>query len=437
NNRKYRRYAGFALWGLLAGLALWSDPLVAPFVALPGIFMLVYCWHERKSLAPFMIVLGFLVGFSPYLVFFATVPREQVTNRLLPFSANLQLISNHEQTPTVPLPQAAVVPGQQSANAATSTSAAQSTPDDQQGGPFAPITLRLLGLVAVAMPVFSGGTALCSIQADDAWPLSWQSSPQVLQCSAVHGVWGLGLILLWGGAVWLVMRRLRVYRQQTQVDEMGRRQATIQAARLTILAAAGLTVLIYGISTSPMLYPWSSSRYLIALNIATPGLLVVFWDLRDFRDLLKLLQNHTRFLQRLTMGGGVVTLVCVLGVLMQGTVTALSLQGAAQQADAREMQLITQLENAGIQQFYTDYWTCNRLAFESQEHLRCVVLDDQLRPGLDRDWPYRAQVYSDPKAAFVFRDNSSILRAFQQRIAGHEPAFARSEIGAYVVYRPV
>jgi hypothetical protein len=65
------------------------------------------------------------------------------------------------------------------------------------------------------------------------------------------------------------------------------------------------------------------------------------------------------------------------------------------------------------------------------------VLNEKLQPDLDRDWPYRAQVYSDPHAAFVFPENSEQLKTFTERIAGHEQAFEKSEIGKYVVYSPV
>jgi len=426
-----RRYASFACWGLLAGLAIWSDPLVLPFVVMPGVLILRYCWHERKSLAPFLVTLGFLIGFSPYLIFFATVPREQVTNRLLPFSAQLQLVHTPEKTPVVPLP----IP--EHTQQATQP-ASPILPGDQQALPFAPLALRLLGLVMVSLPALSGGMALCPIKPDDAWPLSWHSSPQLLQCSAIHGLWGLGLILLWGCAVWLTIRWLRTYRRQTRQqappDETMQRQASIRSARLTILVAAGLTTLIYGVSsvsTSPLLHPWNNARYLIALDIATPSLLIVLWEMLD------ILKGSPRFLRHFVAGVNVVTLLGVLVVLAQGTLTTLSLRATVQRANVQQSQLVAGLENQGIRRFYTDYWTCNRLVFVSQESLTCAVLDDRLQPSLDRIWSYRTLVYSDPRAAFVFPNNSSMLKAFIQRIAGHEQAFTHSVIGSYVVYWPV
>ncbi len=436
NTQKYRRYALFALWGLLAGLALWSDPLVLPFVAMPGLLILVYCWHERKSLASLLITLCFLIGFSPYLIFFATVPREQVTNRQFPFSAQLQLVSTHEQTPTVPLPQPTSAPEQhQQSTHLTPQKPAQQHYYGDGGREVPPPTLtqHLLGLIVVALPVHSGVTPLCSIGSREAWPLSWQSSAHVLQCSAVHGAWGLGHMLLWGIAIWLVIRWLLAYRRQTRhqtlVDEGIQRQATIQAARFMILAAAGLMVLIYGASMTAATVPWSSARYLVALHIATPGLIIALWDIIDAL-------RQTCFSKGLVTVVRYAALLFVIGVLAQGTLATLNRVGETQQHNAQDAQLITQLENRGIHRFYTDYWTCNRLAFESEERLICAVLNEKLQPSLDRDWPYRIQVYNDSHAAFIFPDNSQYLQTFTQRIAGHEQAFERSKIGTYVIYRP-
>ena len=69
--------------------------------------------------------------------------------------------------------------------------------------------------------------------------------------------------------------------------------------------------------------------------------------------------------------------------------------------------------------------------------MTCAVLDEKLQPDLDRDWSYRAQVYNDSHAAFVFLNGSEQLKTFMQRIAGHEQVFEGSEIEGYMVYRPM
>ncbi len=438
NLQRYRRYAGFALWGLLAGFALWSDPLVFPFVLMPGLLILVCCWHERKSLAPLLITLCFLIGFSPYIIFFATVPREHVKNRLISFSSQLQLVSTHEKIPTVPLPLSPPVPKQrQQPIHSTGQASAKQHYYGDYGLEVPPPTLtqQLLGLIVVALPMHGGAMALCPIGSHQVWPISWQSSAHVLQCSAIHAAWGLGDILLWGIAVWLAIRWLLVCRrqtcQQTLVDESIQGQTTIQAARLMMLAATGLLLLLYGASAAPAMVPWSSSRYLVALRIATPGLIIALWDIIDT------LKRHMRFSRGLVIVVRYATLLFVIGTLTQGTLATLNGIGDTQQKNVRQALLITQLENRGIHRFYTDYWTCDSLAFESEEQLTCAVLDEKLQPDLDRDWSYRAQVYSDSHAAFVFPNNSEQLKTFMQRITGHKQVFKSSEIEGYMVYRPV
>ena len=365
NVQRYRRYAGFALWGLLAGLALWSDPLVFPFVLMPGLLILVCCWHERKSLAPLLIMLCFLIGFSPYIIFFATVPREHVKNRLIAFSSQLQLVSTHEKKPTVPLPLSPPVPKQrqQPIHSTGQASAKQHYyGDDGLEVPSPTLTQQLLGLIVVALPMHGGVMALCPIGLHQVWPLSWQSSAHVLQCSAIHAAWGLGDIIVWGIAIGLAIRWLLVYRRQTLVDESIQGLTTIQAARFMILAAAGLLLLMYGASTAPAMVPWSSSRYLVALRIATPGLIIALWDIIDT------LKRQMHCLRGLVIVIRYTTLLFVIGMLTQGTLATLNGVGDTQQKNVRQAQLITQLEKRGIHRFYTDYWTCDRLAFESESN---------------------------------------------------------------------
>ena len=359
-------------------------------------------------------------------------------NRLISFSSQLQLVSTHEKIPIVPLPPPPPAPKkrQQPIHSTGQASAKQHYYGDY-GLEVPPPTLtqQLLGLIVVALPMHGGAMAICPIGSHQVWPISWQSSAHVLQCSAIHAVWGLGDILLWGIAIGLVIRWLLVCRRQTRqqilVNESIQGLTTIQVARLMILAAAGLLLLIYGASAAPAMVPWSSSRYLVALRIATPGLIIVLWDIIDT------LKRQMRFSRGLVIVVRYATLLFVIGVLTQGTLATLSRIDETQRENVQEAQLITQLENRGIHRFYTDYWTCNRLAFESEEQLTCAVLDENLQPDLDRDWSYRAQVYSDSHAAFVFPDNSEQLKTFMQRIAGHEQAFESSEIEGYMVYRPV
>ncbi|MGN9808819.1 hypothetical protein ACTMSW_05595 [Micromonospora sp. BQ11] len=59
------RWAG---WGLLAGLLLWVDPLVLPYVAAAGAVLVAYRWREVRGRAGALLGLGALVGAAPLLV---------------------------------------------------------------------------------------------------------------------------------------------------------------------------------------------------------------------------------------------------------------------------------------------------------------------------------------------------------------------------------
>lgn len=51
---------------------------------------------------------------------------------------------------------------------------------------------------------------------------------------------------------------------------------------------------------------------------------------------------------------------------------------------------------------YSDYWTCNRLIFLSNERIICSVLDINLSPGQNRYEPYVQIVKQDLHPAYAF-----------------------------------
>ena len=45
-HRLWLRLPGYACWGCVAGLAIWSDPLILPYIVASGLLLFVFCWHE-------------------------------------------------------------------------------------------------------------------------------------------------------------------------------------------------------------------------------------------------------------------------------------------------------------------------------------------------------------------------------------------------------
>src|SRR6266566_1897031 len=45
-HRHWLRLLGYACWGCVAGLAIWSDPLILPYLVAASLLLVVFCWRE-------------------------------------------------------------------------------------------------------------------------------------------------------------------------------------------------------------------------------------------------------------------------------------------------------------------------------------------------------------------------------------------------------
>src|SRR5437667_9783555 len=88
---------------------------------------------------------------------------------------------------------------------------------------------------------------------------------------------------------------------------------------------------------------------------------------------------------------------------------------------------------------YTDYWTCDSIAFQSKERIICVVVNAQLKvqPRYSRYAPYLKIVKADPNSAYVFLIGASQIPAIAKRAALSPGHYQRYVFGAYLVYQPV
>src|SRR5437667_10099180 len=68
---------------------------------------------------------------------------------------------------------------------------------------------------------------------------------------------------------------------------------------------------------------------------------------------------------------------------------------------------------------YTDYWTCDSIAFVSREQIICAAVDGQLnvQPRYSRYAPYVPIVKADPNAAYVFPLEDGQIPSFAKRVA--------------------
>lgn len=394
------RWAAYFAWGLVVGLGLWSDVLVLPFVVSAGAVLLLLCWRELRTLALALLGLGFIVGAFPLILYNLAPPGGQ--NSLVVF---LQL---------------------------------HSAGGTGRSGVSLQLAQQLVGTLLVSMPAITGANPLCPVNQQTAWPLSASSSGQTIACTAVHGVWSIGILALATGAALaalaVLLRSLghtpRGWRTAWAVlpdDE--RRVGVLAGCRLALLVGATLTLASYVTSPAPALDPWTTARYLLPLLIAAPVALAplvgageVWWP------------RMATWRTRLRTAGMYMVLAGVFGVLLLGMVQTFGVTPAAQAHNAQFAALQVDLERMGATHIYTDYWTCDRIAFQSQERIICSVLGDDLRPGLNRNPAYADEVAADPHAAYVFGDGSPQTLALSAESDGAMRQYRRLELDGYVVY---
>lgn len=398
----------YMLWGIICGAALWNDALAAPFILMGGLFMLICCRGTLRVTSIAGIALGLLIGILPMIL-----------NDTFSSSGHSSLEVFGFLTASTP-------------------------PSVHQS-----LLERLLAAFLVTLPVSTGATELCAITnyRADAWPITAHSSAQVVQCTAVHGMWA-GIML----AIWLValaMELVFLFRNarvsalisqgettqqlaSEQLHSSEDRQRVIRFARLMLLGSAGLTWLVFALSAQSIDGPWINHRYLIGLSVATPTLL---WPLWKTITAAAKRQGHAPWMRPATVFAAII-IALFIGTLMKGTVDTFA-QIPPTQAGAQQQQaLVNTLLRLHIRHMYSDYWTCNLVAFETKEQVICSVLDEQLQPGVNRYAPYAAIVAQDPAAVFLFPSGSAQATAFAQRVALSSQQYSTMQFDNYVLYQP-
>jgi hypothetical protein len=422
----WRRAFMYTLWSLVAGLALWSDPFILPFVFTSALLLLIFCRSELRFSIIALLVFGFLLGVSPQLLYKATTIQSPPTSL---FGAGIPA-------------QTQLNPSVQSRT--TMISASGSTESVRQAN----LLGQFVGSVMVSVPVISGGTTLCAVSPKDAeLPLD-QMDSQTLQCTFVHGFWGLGYLTLliiamvgayrvywlhWEQSTRLFALRLSSrlwFRAPAPAQPLGARQATIRhAARLIVLASAALTWFLYTLFPQAELSPWVSSRYLVGLLIVLPMLLAFLWETTEL--VLPLTRSHI-----LKVVSGYALLLLISVTFLLGTLNIFNQFPSVQAQNAQQLALLSDLRQIQTHHIYTDYWTCDRLAFQSLEDISCSVLQSQLDPGLNRYQPYANQVAHDSQSLYVFPVNSAQDINFAQLDTQSHLHYSRLIKDGYAIYLP-
>jgi hypothetical protein len=393
NCERWQRLAGYGAWGLIVGLGIWSDLLVLPFV-LCSALLLLFCWRELlqlKDWAVLCLLLGFIIGIFPLIFYSISAgPGQSTLATILQVQGGKDItidwitqMKELKQTIQVAIPTAT-------------------------GNPFCPYSEfpRVLLLGPSTRPSF--------------------------QCTLINTSWGVGYLLLWITSACLTLVSLwKAWKfAKSWPRSLEERHFIIRlTGQILLLCSAGLAIVLFVFSTSSLNSPSVHSRYLMGVLIATPALIAPLWagsyTLKP--------QVHFRNMSAIIRG----SLFLFIGILfLLGTVYALYEIPAAQAADRQENSLIDNLVHIGATHIYTDYWTCNRIAFQSNERIICGVLDSNLHPANNRDPHYYAIVSADSHSVYVFPGDVPQATIITQKFTHCGKTCRHFAFSGYVVYQP-
>ncbi|MEU2662318.1 hypothetical protein [Micromonospora sp. NPDC007220] len=411
--RPGRRLPRWAGWGFLAGLMLWVDPLVLPYVAATGAVLLAYGRRELRGRAGVLLGAAALVGAGPLLVHSLAAGRNPI---------------------------AAVLAA---------------------GGSGQPAGWadRLHGGLVLGPPLGMGFCSPSRCTPGQSW---WAVALPLLLLAAAL-------------SAWRTLRPPVADLGQLPSALNGNCPRSIVAAggavRLALVVAAVGTLALYTASSAAGRTPVESSRYLSCLLISVPALLWPLWSAA--RRALRPVTAGTvtagtdtagpGLAGTVTAGAGIagadgvrtrggagagarwrgmtgiaaaMVLAATLGTAAVATGGAVDAAPAARAAEARHAGLVAALRQRGVRHVYGGYWTCNRLTFATREDVLCAVVDDDLRPGHDRYLPYRRAVRQAAAPAWVAPAGSPLAARLDERRHADPAALDLVTVPGWRIYLP-
>jgi len=391
------------------------------FILVSGLLLLVFCWRELFKGAVLVVVVGLVAGIFPLIVYnLHAMPGENTLNVLSRLhgagSVELARIQSHNHIPFEP---------------------------------------ELQGTMLISLPAATGGLPFCF---DTNLMLTGYLSFQNSQCPMLQTnlssvfialVWSMGFIILWTISVVLTLRNLWKIRFliSRHPSSQGANQAVkCQCARLMLLGSGGLILLLFIMSPVSAVFP-GNSRYLVGLLISTPAMIAPLMGLSSDRlaattdvgndDRPHMRNWFTIPTFKVALGRGILLMIGI--VLLVGTFNAFLEIPTVQANNQQQDTLIRELLGIKATHIYTDYWTCDSIAFLSREQIICATVDGQLKvqPRYSRYAPYVPIVESDPNSAYVFPIHAGQIPAIVKRATLSPWLFQRFVFGDYVVYQPV
>ncbi len=386
-----RRVLIYGLLGFIVGVALWVDFLILPFVGCGALFLFFFCRRELRWRAGIGLLFGIVIGAFPLILYNVTAPLAQ--------NSIAVLISIH-----------------------------------RSGANVHPAFIQqLAGTFFISLPNATGLYSPCD---SNSFPL-FGNAPSIA-CTLVHGGWSVGYLLLWTVATvlaarfaWQRWRGTSLLKPDWTFED---RQAMIlQCGRLMLLISALGTIVLFALSPIAATAPGPTSRYLICLLVALPAVLWPLW-----KSLPQVLQTTTEWRARVSSVVRAGILALLLVIYIAGTFGAFADIPGAQAYYNQQDALVQKLLSLGATRIYSEYWTCNRLTFQSQEKIICSALDENLNPGFDRYIAYRQIVSAAPNPTYIFPVGMPQVAAFDTGMSNGTiaPTYQRMTFQNYVIYLP-
>ncbi|MFY1599156.1 hypothetical protein [Micromonospora sp. WMMD737] len=360
---RHRRLA-VGLFGLLAGVSVWSDWLILPYLAVAA---LVLAWVARRELlgwAGALLLAGFAVGIAPMI-------RD---NLLAP-------------------------PGEDSLSVFREIST--------KAGPTPPWSRRLDGGLLEGVPLAAG---LCPVDG----------------CARWQGWFGLLYPVLLAVAAALAVLAYRRAAGAPRGERVG------PVVHLALVVGAALTLLSYVRSPLAATSPLDNARYLSVLQLSLPAVLWPLWvaAVACWRGTVGAFGRLAGALATAVLAALAATTL-VVTVLFAATGT-----GASRTEERQARELADTLRAGGPREVYGDYWTCNRLIFNTAEAVVCAVLDGDLTPGQNRYPAYWRQVGRADRPGYVLEAGSAAERRLRRLLGDRADAALVADVGGYRVYHP-
>ncbi|MBV9257450.1 MAG: glycosyltransferase family 39 protein [Ktedonobacteraceae bacterium] len=470
--KRKRRLLAYAGCGLAAGFGVWSHLLVVPFILMGAIILLLFCRREifnrgvLKCISwPILTLIAtFIIGALPLIIYNVQNPDKNIFVTFW----NIHRVSS-----------------------ISGISSITSKPF------YVLLPYQLRGAFQISLPTATGTSPLCPVTTRpdgvavlQAHAISF-SSRYAIECTLSHTVWPLGVVTLWILATLLALYSLKPYWRRfipSQWPPEEKPFVVRQVGRLSLLAVAGITFALFAFSPNAALFPVATSRYLIGLLVATPALLWPFWSGINAVKPLALRVAQVTVAVRLARISVLLRrgLLLLIGInLLLGTINtftgifptppvAANQDIFATQAidqhlnlpdtliyNRDERGLIKRLSVLKIRYIYSDYWTCDRLIFQTREKIICSTIQatDQntfcagvqdtntlhltnseaaknIR-GQNRYPLYVREVGRYPEAAtYVLQDNSTLANLMAHCASTSRIIYTKDTANRYTIYQP-